>query len=127
MIAIAPGPEKEKLATELGAQSYIDSQAEDAAMTLQSLDGARVILATAPSGRSIGLLLPGLAARGRIIVVGASSEPIEVNPGQLIFDARSIEGGLSDTAMDSEDALSYSVLENIRPMICRRKSLTQGG
>lgn len=116
-VAIARGHEKKKLATELGAHSYIDSQEEDAAMALQRLGGARVILATAASTRSMGPLLPGLAARGRLIVVGASPEPIEADPVQLIFGGRSIEGSLTGTAIDAEDVLSFSVLENIHPMI----------
>src|SRR5215813_1105103 len=111
------GREKKKLATELGAHSYINSQEEDAAMALQRLGGARVILATAASTRSMGPLLPGLAARGRLIMVGASPEPIEADPVQLIFGGRSIEGSLTGTAIDAEDVLSFSVLENIRPMI----------
>jgi len=86
-------------------------------MALQRLGGARVILATAASTRSMGPLLPGLAARGRLIMVGASPEPIEADPVQLIFGGRSIEGSLTGTAIDAEDVLSFSVLENIRPMI----------
>lgn len=116
-VAIARGREKEKLATELGAHSYIDSRTDDAAKALQRLGGARVILATAASSRSMGPLLPGLATRGRLIVLGASLEPIEADPVQLIFGSRSIEGSLTGTAIDSEDALSFSVLENVRPMI----------
>ncbi len=116
-VAIARGREKEKLATELGAQSYIDSEAEDVAATLQRLGGARVILATAASSRSMGPLIPGLSSRGKLIVVGASAEPIEVNPAQLIFGARSIEGTLTGTAIDEEDTLSFSVREQVRPII----------
>jgi len=114
-VTIARGREKEKLATELGAHSYIDSQGEDAA--LQRLGGAKVILATAANSRSMGPQVPGLAARGRLIVVGASPEPIEANPAKLILGARSIEGSLTGTAIDNQDVQSFSVLENIRPMI----------
>lgn len=117
IVAIARGREKEKLATELGAHSYIDSQTDDAAKALQRLGGARVILATAASSRSMGPLLPGLSVRGRLIVIGASLEPIEADPVQLIFGGRSIEGSLTGTAIDAEDALSFSVLEKVRPMI----------
>jgi alcohol dehydrogenase, propanol-preferring len=116
-VAIARGREKEALATKLGAYSYIDSQAEDAAAALQRLGGAKVILATAASGRSMGPLIPGLAPRGQMIVVGAAPEPIEVNPAQLIFGARSIEGSLTGTAIDEEDTLAFSVLEEVRPII----------
>ena len=116
-VAIARGREKEKLAIELGAHSYIDSEAEDAAATLQRLGGAKVILATAAGSRSMGPLIPGLSSRGKLIVVGASAEPIEVNPAQLIFGARSIEGTLTGTAIDEEDTLTFSVLEQVRPII----------
>jgi alcohol dehydrogenase, propanol-preferring len=116
-VAIARGSEKEKLARELGAISYIDAQTEDPAATLQRMGGAKVILATASSNRSMGPLIAGLAPRGRLIVAGASPEPIEVNPAQLIFGARSLEGTLTGTAIDIEDTLAFSVLENVRPMI----------
>jgi len=35
----------------------------------------------------------------------------------LVFGGRSIYGSLAGTAIDTEDALAFSVLENIRPMI----------
>src|SRR5262249_5422502 len=66
---------------------------------------------------SMGPLIAGLAPRGRLIVVGASPEPIQVDPAQLIFGARSVEGSLTGTAIDIEDTLAFSVLEKIRPMI----------
>jgi D-arabinose 1-dehydrogenase-like Zn-dependent alcohol dehydrogenase len=46
-VAIERGSEKEKLAKELGATSYIDGQTEDPAAALQRMGGAKVILATA--------------------------------------------------------------------------------
>src|SRR6202165_1106644 len=71
-VAIARGREKEKLAKELGAISYIDAQTEDPAATLQRMGRAKVILAPASSNRSMGPLIAGLAPRGRLIVAGAS-------------------------------------------------------
>jgi D-arabinose 1-dehydrogenase-like Zn-dependent alcohol dehydrogenase len=35
----------------------------------------------------------------------------------LVFGGRSIYGSLAGTAVETEDALAFSVLENIRPMI----------
>jgi alcohol dehydrogenase, propanol-preferring len=116
-VAIARGSEKEKLAKELGAISYIDAQTEDPAAILQRMGGAKVILATAASNSSMGPLIAGLVPRGRLIVVGASPEPIQVDPAQLIFGARSLEGTLTGTAIDIEDTLAFSVFENVRPMI----------
>jgi alcohol dehydrogenase, propanol-preferring len=116
-VAIARGREKEKLATQLGAHVYIDSDTEDAAASLQRLGGAQVILATASSSRSMGPLVAGLATRGRLMVLGVSSEPIEVEPSLLVFGGRSIEGSLTGSAIDNQDTLSFSVLENVRPMV----------
>jgi alcohol dehydrogenase, propanol-preferring len=116
-VAIARGSDKEKLAEELGAISYIDAETEDPATTLQRMGGAKVILATASSNRSMGPLIAGLAPRGRLIVAGASAEQIQVDPAQLIFGGRSLEGTLTGTAIDVEDTLAFSVLENVRPMI----------
>jgi propanol-preferring alcohol dehydrogenase len=116
-VAIARGSKKQELATELGAHSYIDSETQDPAAILQRMGGAKAILATAASGRSMGPLIPGLAPRGRLLVVGASPEPLEIDSAQLIFGARSIEGNLTGTAIDIEDTLAFSVLEKIHPMI----------
>src|SRR5712664_3286756 len=116
-VAIGKGRDKEKLAKDLGAQVYIDTAVDDAAAVLQRMGGARAILATAPSGGAMGPLVPGLAARGKLIVVGVPGDPIQLNAFPLVFGGRSIYGSLTGTPIDSEDALAFSVLENIRPMI----------
>ena len=116
-VAIGRGREKEKLAKDLGAHVYIDTAADDAAAVLQRMGGARAILATATSGDAMGPLVSGLAARGKLIVVGVPSDPIQVNAFPLVFGGRSVYGSLTGTAIDQEDTLAFSVLENIRPMI----------
>src|ERR1700731_3938033 len=116
-VAIGRGREKEKLAKDLGAHVYIDSAVDDAAALLQGMGGARAILATATSGDSMGPLVSGLSARGKLIVVGVPQEPIQLNAFPLVFGGRSIYGSLTGTPIDSEDPLAFSVLENIRPMI----------
>ena len=116
-VAIARGIEKEKLARELGASSYINAETEDPAAALQRMGGAKVILATAASSLSMRPLIAGLARRGRLVVVGASAEPIQVDAVQLLFGARSIEGSLTGTAIDIVDTLAFSVAQNVRPII----------
>jgi len=111
------GRDKEKLAKDLGAHVYIDTAVDDAAAVLQHMGGARAILATAPSGGAMGPLVSGLAARGKLIVVGVPWDPIQLNAFPLVFGGRSIYGSLAGTAIDTEDVLAFSVLENIRPMI----------
>jgi len=116
-VAIGKGGEKEKLAKDLGAHVYIDTAVDDAVAVLQRMGGARAILATAPSGDAMGPLVSGLAARGKLIVVGVPLDPIQLNAFPLVFGGRSIYGSLAGTAIDTEDELAFSVLENIRPII----------
>jgi propanol-preferring alcohol dehydrogenase len=116
-VAIGRGADKEKLAKNLGAHVYMDTAVEDAAAALQKMGGAKAILATAPSGSAMGPLVAGLATRGKLIIVGVPFDPIQLNAFPIVFGARSILGSLAGTAIDTEDALAFSVLENIRPMI----------
>jgi len=116
-VAIARGADKGPLAKKLGAHIYIDSTTQNAAEELTKLGGAKVILATATDAKSMSAVLPGLGVDGKLVVVGASAEPIEVSPLLLIGARRSIAGWPSGTAPDSEDTLKFSVLTEIRPMI----------
>src|SRR6266851_9463718 len=59
-IAIARGGDKEPLARQLGAQHYIDSQAQDPAAELLKLGGAKVILATVTNGDAMSAVQGGL-------------------------------------------------------------------
>jgi propanol-preferring alcohol dehydrogenase len=116
-VAIGRGSDKEKLAKDLGAHVYIDTAVDDAVALLQRMGGARAVLATAPSGDSMGSLVSGLAVRGKLIVVGVPQDQIHLNAFPLVFGGRSIYGSLTGTAIDQEDTLAFSVLEDIRPMI----------
>ena len=115
--AVGRGPENAALAKKLGAHVYIDSAATDAAAELQKLGGARVILATAPNSKSMSALIPGLGTNGRMMVVGATMDPIEVTPIGLIFGMKSIQGWASGIPTDSEDTLRFAELTGVRPMI----------
>ena len=115
--AIGRGAENAALAKKLGAHVYIDSQATNAAQELQKLGGAKVIVATAPSSKSMSELIDGLGPNGRLMVVGASFDPIEVTPAQLIFGSHSIQGWASGIPTDSEDTLHFAELTGVRPMI----------
>jgi D-arabinose 1-dehydrogenase-like Zn-dependent alcohol dehydrogenase len=115
--AIGRGPENAALAKKLGANVYIDSKATNAAEELQKLGGARVILATAPSSKAMSELINGLGPNGKLVVIGASFDPIEVTPVQLITGARTIQGWASGIPTDSEDTLRFAELTGVRPMI----------
>src|SRR5262250_2861279 len=114
--AIGRGPGNATLAKKLGADLYIDS-VTDAAAELQKLGGARVILATAPSGKSMSALVGGLAANGTLLLVGVPIDPIEVLASQLVFATRRIQGWLAGIPTDSEDTLRFAEMTGVRPMI----------
>jgi len=116
-VAIARGTEKAALARKLGAHHYVDSTAEDAAGALNTLGGARVVLATVTNAKAMSAAIGGLAVDGKLIVIGASPEALEVSPLLLISARRSILGWPSGTSIDSEDTMAFSVLAGIRPMI----------
>ena len=115
--AIGRGSENTALAKKLGANVYIDSQSTNAAEELQKLGGARVILATAPNSKAMSELINGLGPNGKLIVVGATFDPIEVTPIQLISGSRTIQGWATGTPADSEDTLRFAELSGVRPMI----------
>ena len=115
--AIGRGSENASLAKKLGANVYIDSKATNAAEALQKMGGAQVILATAPSSKAMSDLIDGLGPNGKLIVVGATFDPIEVTPIQLISGSRTIQGWAAGTAADSEDTLRFAELTGVRPMI----------
>jgi D-arabinose 1-dehydrogenase-like Zn-dependent alcohol dehydrogenase len=115
--AVGRGPENATVARKLGANLYIDSKSTNAAEELQKLGGARVILATAPSSKSMSELIDGLSPNGKLMVVGADSKPIEVTPIQLIFGTRTIEGWTAGSPADAEDTLNFAELSGVRPMI----------
>ena len=116
-VAISRGKDAEDLAMKLGAHRYLDSETVNAAEELQRMGGAKAILSTAPSGKAMSTLIDGLGVEGRLIVVGAAPDAIEVSPIQLIGGGKSIQGWAAGTSIDSEDTLSFAALTGVRPMI----------
>ena len=116
-VAIGRGEDKKSLALKLGARTYIDSKSQDVAKELAGLGGARVILATASDGKSMGGLIDGLKIGGSLVIVGASPDPFPVSTLQLILVRKSIVGWPSGTSIDSEDTLKFAAANGVRPMI----------
>jgi D-arabinose 1-dehydrogenase-like Zn-dependent alcohol dehydrogenase len=115
--AVGRGSESAPLAKKLGASVYIDNKVTNPAEELQKMGGAQVILGTAPSAKSMTEVIDGLAPNGRLMVVGAEAEPVQVTPVQLINGSRNIQGWASGTPTDAEDTLRFAELTGVRPMI----------
>ncbi|MGW1910011.1 alcohol dehydrogenase [Streptomyces sp. NPDC002076] len=115
-VAIARGAEKADFAKRLGAHHYVDSTSgTPVAEALQSLGGARAVLATAGNSDAITATVDGLAPRGELVVIGADTAPMGVNPAQLLMAARVVRGHPSGTSQDVEDTMAFSALHGIRP------------
>jgi D-arabinose 1-dehydrogenase-like Zn-dependent alcohol dehydrogenase len=115
--AVGRGSESAALAKKLGASVYVDNNATNPAEALQKLGGAQVILATAPSSKSMAEVFDGLAPNGKLVVVGVTSDPIGVTPVQLVTGSRTIQGWAAGTSADEEDTLHFAELTGVRPMI----------
>jgi D-arabinose 1-dehydrogenase-like Zn-dependent alcohol dehydrogenase len=116
-VAISKGADKEALAKKLGAHIYLNADEANLQKEIKKLGGARVILATAPSGKSISPLIGALGNQGELMIVGVSFDPIEVTATDLIMAKRAIRGWASGSAIDIEDTLNFCALTGIRPMI----------
>jgi D-arabinose 1-dehydrogenase-like Zn-dependent alcohol dehydrogenase len=118
-VAIARGDDKKEFAHKLGAWQYINSERQDAAEELRKVGGAKVVLATATSTKAMSPLVDGLSVDGRLLIVGAGMEPLDVPPIKLLGGRKSITGWPSGTGRDSEECMSFAAQTGIRPMIER--------
>jgi D-arabinose 1-dehydrogenase-like Zn-dependent alcohol dehydrogenase len=115
-VAIGRGKDEEELVKKLGATQYIDNRSQNAVQELNKLGGAKVILATVPSGKAMTDILGGLAVNGKLVIIGVSDKPIEVPTSLMILGRRSLVGWPAGTSIDSQDTLSFSVLFGVRSM-----------
>jgi alcohol dehydrogenase len=116
-VAIARGLEKADFAKQLGAHHYIDSTSgTPVAEALQSLGGAKAVLATAGNSEAITSTVDGLAPRGELVAIGADTAPLGIGPTQLLTGAYVVRGHPAGTSQDVEDTMAFSALHNIRPM-----------
>ena len=115
-VVIRRGKDEEELVNKLDARHYIDSRSQSAVEQLSKLEGAKVILGTVPSGKVMGGVLGGLDINGKLVVIDASDEPIQVPPILLIQGRRSMLGWPAGSLIDSQDMLSFSVLSGVRPV-----------
>lgn len=123
-VAIARGAGKADDAKALGAHHYIDSTAGDVAQALQSLGGARVVLATAANSQAMADTVGGLGPQGELIVVGVTAEPLPISPAQLISPGITVTGHPSGTSRDVEETMHFALQSGVRAKI-EEKPLTE--
>ena len=116
-IAINRGRDKEALARKLGANEYIDSNDGSAGEALTKLGSANAAISTVAVSAAQADLIQGLRPNGRLIVIAADHQPMQLATEQLLFAKRSVQGWYSGHAKDSEETLAFAALKGVRPMV----------
>ncbi|WP_247419334.1 alcohol dehydrogenase [Ralstonia pseudosolanacearum] len=117
VVAVGRGPDIADDVRALGAHVYVDTRVEDPVARLQAMGGAQVILTTITDSAAASSLVPGLAPQGRLLVVGVGREPLAIMPAALVGGERMIQGTITGSPFESEKALDFSVLTDVRPLI----------
>ena len=99
-MALSRSPDKAELALELGAEHFVDTTETDAAEAIQSLGGARIVLATAPAADAISEVVGGLGRDGEVVVVDVPDEAVEVDAAHPVRNRGTVSGWASGHAKD---------------------------
>jgi D-arabinose 1-dehydrogenase-like Zn-dependent alcohol dehydrogenase len=59
-------------------------------------------------------VLEGLGTDGKLLIVGAAHEPLEISALSMIENRKSIAGWPSGTSIDSQDAMKFSADSKVR-------------
>jgi len=117
---ISNSPDKKDQAQALGAECFINTQAQKAADALRAWDGgADVILATAPSTEAANAAIPGLAPDGTLVLLGVGPGNITVGPPDLIFARHRVMGSPSGGRSDTRVTLNFSAHNQVLPHITK--------
>ncbi len=85
---------------------------------LQKLGGAKVVLATVTSAAAMADSLGGLGINGKLVVLGATFDPLPLPLVDLLLKRRSVQGWPCGRAsIDSVDTMKFAVQSSVRPMI----------
>lgn len=116
VVAIARGRERERLAKHLGARLYIDSSAVAPGEALQASGGADLILSTASSTAPVAEVSTGLRPHGRLTLIGVDTGSVDLPAAQLVMRGHTVIGHLTGSPLDTEEAMRFAVLNDVRPM-----------
>jgi alcohol dehydrogenase len=117
VVAIGRGQDIAQIALDLGAHRYVGTDPENAAEVLNSLGGAKAILATIGNAEVVSALMPGLVPEGRLVLLGAGKDPLPVSTGFLVGGERGVIGSITGSPYENEQTLGSSVLTGVRPRI----------
>lgn len=109
------GRDKEQLARSLGAQDYIDSDAQDPARALTATGGAKAIVAIVSHAPAMEAICGGLGVNGTMMVIGAVGA-LTLDSLALLRKRAAVRGWYSGTSADSEDTLMFRQQHGVASM-----------
>lgn len=115
-VVITRGTGRTVIAGELGAQHYIDTEAQDPAQVMGSLGGADLILSTSASTAEVTALLPGLAVGGRLTLVGVDGGDLVIPAAALVTNGSVVTGTLTGSPREIEETMAFAVTNGITPV-----------
>ena len=122
VIAVDIGADKVALARRMGADAAIDAAEENdvparvAAITGEGADVVFELVGTTQSMRLAGAML---RRRGRLVLVGYTSQNLEMHPVELIVRELSVMGSVGSTLQDLHDVVDLVAAGAITPVIDR--------
>ncbi len=117
VVVIGRGSDVEKDAYELGAHIYIDSRKENIIEKIEKIGGAQAIVTTITDSAVVSSLIKTLVPQGKLMLLGAGKDPLQVSSGQMVVGERSIQGSITGTPFETEKALNFSLLTGAKPRI----------
>jgi alcohol dehydrogenase, propanol-preferring len=114
IVVLSRGMAKEQLALGLGAYAYIDTTAKGAVEKINQMGGARAIICFAPNSREISQLAACLGQDGKMVIVTATNEPLNIPAALFLGRGRSISGF---SGGDIAETLEFSLFAGILPMV----------
>lgn len=115
-IAVTSSDDKKAEAKRFGADEVVVAR-DEPGKALKALGGVDVILSTTENVAQIANAFTGLKRGGRLVSVGAPSQPIPVNPMNLIMGQVQLVGSTQGPRRDLVDALKLSAKGKVKPML----------
>ncbi|EGC31799.1 hypothetical protein DICPUDRAFT_82326 [Dictyostelium purpureum] len=116
VIAMSSGSTKKELAKELGADHYVD-MSKDYVNEMKKIGSVKCILMTAPNKDCFQGLIDSLGTNGKLLVLGAVPESVNLNSLSLIGGNKSIVGWASGDSRQSLETLQYAHSNQVKPMV----------
>lgn len=113
---LSSGDEKSAFAKQLGAHHYINTKTSDTSAELMKLGGASIIVQTAPNPKVMSPLVAGLAPGGKLLSL-APVGAVPIDTVALVMKGASVQGWPSGHALDSEEAIRFAMVHNVKCMI----------